>query len=455
MNIDTPPHLQGDRTNPAVLSGSSGNTTSASGGHGTSVLLILGSIFLGGLAGWLAGPDAQWAGVHLLDAFGLLGTTFLNLLKMLVVPLIAASIITSVANLGTGAGLGRLGASAFTFYVITTLIAMLIVLVIVNLVQPGIVEGQPARELLALHATGADVSASVTNRASGGVLTVLTDLVPGNIVAAAAETQIIGLVLFCVLFGFFLARIAEPQRSTVLGFWKGVLEVMMKMTAWVMRFAPIGVFGLTARAIATSGLDAAGPLLMFVACVIGGLLIYTFIALPLLIRIAGNVSPWLLFPAMMPALLTAFSTCSAAATLPVTIECVERAGVSEKTSNFVLPLGISINHAGSALYECAAALFIAQAYGVALPIGTQVTIVTLALVTSMGIASIPAASIVGIVVILNAVGLPPEAVGVLLVVDRLLDMTRTAVNVFADAACAVIVARREGETSVLQPVTDR
>ena len=455
MTIDTPPHPQGDRPNPAVLSGSGGNPTSAFGGHGAAVVLILGSIFLGGLAGWLAGPDAQWAGVRLLDAFGLLGTIFLNLLKTLVVPLIAGSIITSVANLGTGPGLGRLGASAFTFYVITTLIAMLIVLVIVNLVQPGIVECQPARELLALHATGADVSASVTNRASGGVLTVLTDLVPGNIVAAAAETQIIGLVLFCVLFGFFLARIAEPQRSIVLGFWKGVLEVMMKMTAWVMRFAPIGVFGLTARAIATSGLDAAGPLLMFVACVIGGLLIYMFIALPLLIRIAGNVSPWLLFPAMMPALLTAFSTCSAAATLPATLECVERAGVSEKTSKFVLPLGISINHAGSALYECAAALFIAQAYGVALSIGTQVTIVLLALVTSMGIASIPAASIVGIVVILNAVGLPPEAVGVLLVVDRLLDMTRTAVNVFADAACAVIVARRQGETSVLQPVTDR
>src|SRR5690606_36200718 len=159
---------------------------------------------------------------RLLDAFGLLGTTFLNLLKMLVVPLIAASIITSVANLGTDAGLGRLGASAFTFYVITTLIAMLIVLVIVNLVQPGIVEGQPARELLALHATGADVAASVTDRASGGLLTVLSDLVPGNIVAAAAEMQIIGLVLFCVLFGFFLARIAEPQRSSVLNFWKGV-----------------------------------------------------------------------------------------------------------------------------------------------------------------------------------------------------------------------------------------
>jgi len=457
MNTDTPPHLQDDRTNPAtaVLSGAGGNATTDSGGHGASVLLILASILLGGLAGWLAGPEAEWAGVRLLDLFGLLGTVFLNLLKTLVVPLIAASIITSVANLGTGVGLGRLGASALTFYVITTLIAALIVLIIVNLVQPGIVDGQPARELLALHATGADVSASVTNRASGGLLTVLTGLVPGNIVAAAAETQIIGLVLFCVLFGFFLARITEPQRSVVLGFWKGVLEVMMKMTAWVMRFAPIGVFGLTARAVATSGLDAAGPLLMFGACVIVGLVIYTLIALPLLIRIAGNVNPWPLFPAMVPALLTAFSTCSASATLPASLECVKRAGVSERTRNFVMPLGISINHAGSALYECAAALFIAQAYGVALPLGTQITIVLLALVTSMGIASIPAASIVGVVVILNAVGLPPEAVGILLVVDRLLDMSRTAVNVFADAACAVIVARREGETDVLRPLADR
>jgi len=171
-----------------------------------------------------------------------------------------------------------------------------------------------------------------------------------------------------------------------------------------------------------------------------------------LIRLVGRISPWPLFPAMSPALLTAFSTASSSATLPMSLECVEkRAGVSERITSFVMPLGASINHAGSALYECAAAMFIAQAYGLHLSFGVQFTVVILALITSMGIAGIPAASLVGIAIILTAVGLPTEAIGVLLVLDRLLDMARTAVNVFADAACAVIVARLEGETEVLKP----
>jgi Na+/H+-dicarboxylate symporter len=192
-------------------------------------------------------------------------------------------------------------------------------------------------------------------------------------------------------------------------------------------------------------------MLVFAACVIVGLAIYAFIALPLLIRVVGRVNPWPLFPAMSPALLTAFSTASSAATLPLSLECVEkRAGVSERITSFVLPLGTSINHAGSALYECAAAMFIAQAYGLHLSFGVQFTVVILALITSMGIASIPAASLVGIAIILTAVGLPAEAIGVLFVLDRLLDMARTAVNVFADATCAVIVARLEGEEGVLK-----
>jgi Na+/H+-dicarboxylate symporter len=184
--------------------------------------------------------------------------------------------------------------------------------------------------------------------------------------------------------------------------------------------------------------------------VVAGLAIYALLALPLLIRAAGCRHPWRLIPALAPALLTAFSTASSSATLPLTMECTEqRAGVSARVTGFVLPLGVSINHAGSALYECAAALFIAQAYGLHLSVTVQLTIVVLALVTSMGIAGIPAASLVGITVILGAVGLPAEAIGVLLVLDRLLDMARTAVNVLADAACAVIVASLTGEEGVL------
>jgi Na+/H+-dicarboxylate symporter len=210
------------------------------------------------------------------------------------------------------------------------------------------------------------------------------------------------------------------------------------------------VFGLTARVVAKSGVDAAGPILTFGACVVAGIAVYAVLVLPALLRVAGVAHPFRLFSAMSPALLTAFSTASSAATLPLSLECLEkRARVSERIASFVMPLGTSINHAGSALYECAGAMFLCQAYGLHLTFGAQFTVVALALLTSMGIAGIPAASLVGIAVILTAVGLPPEGIGVLLVLDRLLDMARTALNVFADAACSVIVARLEGEKDLL------
>jgi Na+/H+-dicarboxylate symporter len=194
--------------------------------------------------------------------------------------------------------------------------------------------------------------------------------------------------------------------------------------------------------------------LLFALCVLAGLLVFGLVALPILLATVARVNPWRLYPAMAPALVTAFSTASSSATLPLSLDCLERrAKVSERIAGFVMPLGASMNHAGSALYECAAAMFIAQAYGVHLSFATQFTVVILALITSMGMAGIPQASLVGIAVILAAVGLPAEAVGVLLVFDRFLDMCRTAVNVFADAVCAVIVARLEGETGVLsEPV---
>lgn len=404
----------------------------------------------GALLGWLIGPDARIGDFDPVRFFDFLGTLFINLLKMLIVPLIASSIVTSVAALGSGRDLGRLGAKTLSFYVVTTLIAVLIALAIVNAVQPGIVNGEPARHLLALEANAGEVTSAVKDRASGSIFDTLLNIVPPNIVEAAAGTKLLGIVFFSVLFGYFLARIESPFRETVMDFWQGVFRVMMRMTEFVMRLAPIGVFALTARVVAKAGVSAAGPILLFGACVVMGLIVYVVIALPALMHLVARVNPWRLFPAMTPALLTAFSTASSSATLPLSIECVEkRAKVSEKIAGFVMPLGASVNHAGSALYECAAAMFICQAYGLHLSFATQFTVVVLALITSMGIAGIPAASLVGIAVILAAVGLPAEAIGVLLVLDRLLDMARTAVNVFADAACAVIVARLEGEPQVL------
>jgi proton glutamate symport protein len=418
--------------------------------RGITATPILVAMAAGALSGWLIGPAGRVAGLDVLPLFDFLGTIFINMLKMVVVPLISASIITGVATLGSGRDLGRLGIKTLGFYVITTLLAVLTALTLVNLVRPGIVNGEPAKALLALEAQAGDVNAVVNQHAATGVLDTLLGIVPANIIQAAADNKLLGVMFFSILFGFFLARIEMPYRQVVLDFWQGLFRVMMRITQFVMSLAPVGVFGLTARVIAKSGVHAAGPILEFGACVAIGILLYALIVIPLLMRLVGVARPYRLFSAMSPALLTAFSTASSAATLPLSLECLEkRANVSERIASFVMPLGTSINHVGSALYECAGAMFLAQAYGLHITFGAQFTIVILALITSMGIAGIPAASLVAIALILNAVGLPSEGVGVLLVLDRILDMARTSLTVFADAACSVIVARLEGEKDVL------
>jgi proton glutamate symport protein len=414
---------------------------------------ILVAMAIGAFVGWYVGPEGKVGGIEVLGFFEFLGTLFINMLKMVVVPLISASIITGVASVGSGRDLGRLGLKTLAFYVFTTLLSVLIALALVDLIQPGIANGIPARSLLALEASSDIVKASVQQRASVTVFDTLLSVIPTNVLQAASSNNLLGVMFFSVLFGFFLARIELPYRQTVLEFWQGVFRVMMRMTLFVMSLAPVGIFGLTARVVAKSGIHAAGPILTFGACVVAGIVIYAVVAIPVLLRIAGVRNPFRLFSAMSPALLTAFSTASSAAALPLSLECLQkRAGVSERIASFVMPLGTSINHAGSALYECAGAMFIAQAYGLELTFGQQFTVVILALLTSMGVAGIPAASLVAIAVILSAVGLPPEGIGALLVLDRLLDMGRTAINVFADAACTVIVARLEGEKDVLAGV---
>ena len=411
---------------------------------------ILVAMAIGAIVGWFVGPDAK-----ILGFFDFLGTAFINLLKMVVVPLISASIITGVASVGSGRDLGRLGIKTLAFYVFTTLLSVIIALALVDIIKPGIVNGVPARELLALETSSDIVNSSVQQKASVTITDTLLAIIPTNIIQAAGANNLLGVMFFSVLFGFFLARIELPYRQTVLDLAQGIFRIMMRMTIFIMSLAPLGIFGLTAKVVAKSGIHAAGPILTFGACVVGGILIYALVALPVMLRMAGIRNPYRLFSAMSPALLTAFSTASSAAALPLSLESLEkRANVSERIASFVMPLGTSINHAGSALYECAGAMFIAQAYGLHLSFGQQFTVVILALLTSMGIASIPAASLVAIAVILSAVGLPPEGIGALLVLDRLLDMARTAINVFADAACTVIVARLEGESDVLSDVRE-
>ena len=385
-------------------------------------------------------------GVSYVSMFQYVGEIFLNALKMIIVPLITSSIIVGVAGIGSGGNLGALGGRTLLFYAGTTLAAILVGLIVINLIAPGYVDGEPAGEILALDAPAQDISDRIEGKGAGDVAEVFKRMVPANIIKAASEGQMLGIIFFAILFGYFMTHLQHDYAEPLFKFWNGVFHVMMKMTELIMKFAPIGVFGLIAAVVAETGFAAARPLAVFAFAVLAALLVHSLVTLPLLLRYLGRVKPYMTLRAMSPALLTAFSTSSSSATLPVTMDTLEeKVGVSNEVSSFVLPLGATVNMNGTALYECAAAMFLAQAYGLELSFGVQFTIVMIALLTSIGVAGVPSASLVAIAIILNAVGLPVEAIGVLMVFDRVLDMCRTSVNIWGDACCATIVARLRGE----------
>ena len=418
---------------------------------------ILIAIILAGLSGWAVNSaigtgveDPSLFGISFIAFFDYIGSLFLNALKMIIVPLIFSSIVIGVAGIGSGGNLGALGGRTLLFYVVTTLAATFLGLALINIVGPGYVDGEPAGHMLALDTSADELVQLAEGRGPGDVAEVFHKMVPPNIVHAAADGQMLGIIFFALLFGYFMTHLTHDLAEPLFKFWDGVFHVMMRMTEWIMKFAPIGVYGLVAKVVAEAGFDAVRPLAVFAVTVIVALALHVSVVMPFFLRFVGKVHPYKMFPAMAPAMLTAFSTSSSSATLPITMECVEEnVGVSNKISSFVLPLGATVNMNGTALYECAAAIFLAQAYGLELTFGVQFSIVFIALMTSVGVAGVPSASLVAIAIILGAVGLPVEAIGVLLVFDRILDMLRTSVNIFGDSCCAVIVARLDGEKTNL------
>jgi proton glutamate symport protein len=402
------------------------------------------------IAGSITGEDMGIGDFTFYNVYAFVGTLFLNALKMLIVPLIASSIIIGIAGMGGHHALGRMGGKTILYYAATSLLAILIGLTLVNIMTPGIVDGQPAKDKIGLTSDVEDIKAKVEGKSAGDVAEVFLRMVPTNIVYAAANGQMLGLIFFSLLFGFFMTKIDHPGAETIYNFWDAVYNVMMLITDFIMKFAPIGVFALVAKVVASTGLEAFRPLALFFITVLVALAVHFFVVMPLLLKFVARVNPIKHYRAMAPALLTAFSTSSSSATLPLTLECVEKnAGVSNRTSSFVLPLGATINMDGTALYECVAAMFIAQAYGLDLGFAEQFTIVIVALLTSIGVAGIPAASLVAISIILTTIGLPVEGIGLILAVDRILDMCRTTVNVFSDSCGAVVIARSEGEENIL------
>ena len=383
------------------------------------------------------------------------GKLFMNALKMVIVPLIVASIISGVMHLGAEKGVGRMGFKTFLYYTFSGAAAVIVGLIMVNLIQPGQVEAATAAGMLG---SGAETSISqglmskVEGRSSSDLFEIFLRMFPSNIVDAATNNgQLLGVITFSILFGAFIGKLKPEQRTTQQKFWESAQEVMLKLTDFIIRFAPIGVFGLVVPVIfETEIADLFGTLAWFFITVLLALALHFAINLALVLKFVGKVNPLTHYKEMAPVLLTAFSTASSSATLPLTMEIVEeRAGVSNKTCSFTLPLGATVNMDGTALYECVVVLFIAQLYAstgqIALWIGDQLLVVVLALTTSIGVAGIPAASLVAIAVILPAVGLPVEAIGVVWLTDRILDMCRTSVNVFSDTVGAVVIAATEGE----------
>ncbi len=412
-----------------------------------ALVFVFAAIILGIIVGRLVGTTASLFTITYYAAFDLLGSLFINALSLVVVPLVSCSIITGVAKMAKDHSFGRLGAKTFAFYISTSFLAVVIGVVFVNLIAPGKSVQVEAMSTAQHHEI---VQKHMESLQGDNIRQLILEIIPSNVLWSFSKGQMLGLIFFSILFGFSLSKVQNAMGETVLNACQGIFQTMIEITHLVLKLLPFGVFCLVAKTFAVTGFDSLRGLLLFFITVLCGLFVFAGIVLPLLLRFVGGVNPIRHVRAMAPAILTAFSTSSSSATLPITIDCVEkRAKVSNKICSLVVPLGSSMNMSGSALYECVAALFVAQAYGLEVSMITQVVVVFLALLTSMGVAGIPAGSLVCVIVILQALGLPAEGIGLFLAVDRLLDMCRTTVNVFSDSCCAVLVATSEGEKEVL------
>ena len=368
-----------------------------------------------------------------------MGNLFMNALCMLIVPIVFFSVSTSVEGLCSGPGgtLGRIGGKAVGLYVVTMLLAIATGLCLVWLIRPG------------ASVTGVGMASGVPPQVGEfSVTDIVSGFIPSNIFYAFAHNNTVPVIFVSILVGYFVTRISPENRNALVTILKGGYELTLKMMNLVIRFAPLGVFAIVAKQFSDAGDIAAllKNMLMYVVTVTAGLLIQTFVILPLLLRFVGKVRPFRHFRNMGVPLLTAFSTASSGATLPLTLQAVkEKDGVSARVTDFVVSLGATINMNGAALLECVAVIFIAQVYGVELTVVQTILISLMSLLCAIGSAGVPMSAMVMMAIILNVVGLPPEGIGLVIGVDRILDMLRTAVNVYGDTCVAVLVGKSEGE----------
>ncbi len=352
---------------------------------------------------------------------------------MAIMPLIITSIISAVVSVGN---LGRLGIKTFSYYIVSSLMAILTGQILVNILRPG------AGANIGLEEIPKQIGA-----AQQGIGELLINIIPENPFGSMAQGDVLPVIFFSILFGYFITKLNEKPKIQLSDFFQAAFEAMLKLTLFVVWSAPLGVFGIIARIVAKTGFESFKSLGFYFIVVIVGLAIHMFVNLPLLLSLVGRVNPLKHYKGMTQALIFGFSTCSTMVTLPLTMKAVTgNSRVSKKIAGFTLPIGATVNMDGTALYECVATVFIAQVYGFELTFSAQVIIVLTALLASIGAASVPMSGMVMMSIILKAVGLPLEGVAIILAVDRILDMFRTTLNILSDSCGAVIVARLEGES---------
>jgi len=393
--------------------------------------LMLIGISMGGLCGWVFGKEmlvVDW-----------IGEMFLDTLKMLVIPLIVSSMIVGITGLGDIRKVGKAGTITLVYFLSTSGIAVIVGIIVVNIMQPG----------LGVELT-TDIPEKVAGKESIGITDILESFVTPNLFESMAKMEILPIIMFSLVFGGVLTTLGEKGKL-VISVFDGINIAIMKIVHLVMYFAPLGVFALVSSKLGAAG---GGDLFLaellkigkFAVTVILGLMIHALITLPAILYFVAKQNPLTYFKNMSAALTTALSTASSAATLPVTIECVEEENkISRRTTLFVIPLGATVNMNGTALYESIAAIFIAQMVGIDLGLGDQVLIFLTATLAAIGAAGIPEAGLVTMVIVLQAVGLPLEGIGMLLSIDWFLDRLRTSVNVWGDSIGAAVVDRLEGK----------
>lgn len=384
------------------------------------------------------------------------GTIFIKMLKLIAVPLVLVSLIDGISNLSDLTKLSRIGGKTIGFYLFTTVVAITIGLLLVNTMQPGkFLPAEKREELRTKYASDANLKMdSAKDVEDSGPLQMLEDVVPDNFFLAATDNgAMLQIIFFAFLFGIAMVMSPKDKMAPVKGFFEGINTALLYMVGLIMKYAPIGVFALIAGLLVDiAGDDPGGAVDLFKALgvyavnVLLGLALMVFVIYPIFIKLFTKIKYAEFIKGILPAQILAFTTSSSAATLPVTMERVEKKlGVSEEVTSFVLPLGATINMDGTSIHQAVSAVFIAQAFGHDLTLAQQLTIILTATLSSIGAAAVPSAGLIMLVIVLGAIGVEPEGLALIIAIDRPLDMCRTVVNVTGDATVATIVASSEGE----------